>query len=291
MPLDIMNSPYADQMDKFGFIPANHAQPQFFPVAAYRVFDEKGHELPGYKRIVREDTGETLNVATDSYRIVTNEEAFGAFEVALQESTLDLTDMRIGTDFAANGARCFRQYLLPAHTARVGKSDIALRLIMMNSYDGSLAFRGQSGFYNFVCANTSVSGTDLASFTMRHSGGLDVPKAIAGLAKAAEQHVVESEKMKVLPLIEVSDSQARAVMESIPQPTKTLVDDLVHRWLKARDEDEVQGGANAWCLANVLTAWATHGDGDRKRVQVRYDREARVRKLMEGKVWKALVEA
>lgn len=289
MPLDAMNSPYAKQMEDFGFIPSDHSAPKFFPVECLRVFDEKGHELPGYKRIVRSDTGVTLNVATDSYQVVSNEEAFGGFESALAESSLDLTDMRIGTDYSHNGARCFRQYLLPAHTAKVGKSDIALRLIMMNSYDGSLAFRGQSGFYNFVCANTSVSGTDLASFKMRHTGGIDVPKAIAGLAKAAEAHVLESARMQAWPQIGVSDTAARAVMETIPQSTKTLVDDLVHRWLKARDEDEVQGGPNLWCLYNTLTAWATHGE--RAKSNIRFDREQRVAKLMQGKAWKELADA
>jgi hypothetical protein len=291
MPFD--NLPYADLMEKHGFIPANHAEPTFFPVEALRVFDEKGNELPGYKRIVRMDTGTTLNVATDSYQIITNEEAFGGFEAALRESSLDLTDMRIGTDYSAGGARCFRQYMLPAHRAVVGKSDVALRLIMMNSYDGSLAFRGQSGFYNFVCANTSVSGTDLSSFRMTHSGSIDVPKAIAGLTKAAEGHLLEAQRMQAWPQIGVSDTRAREVFEHMPQATKMLVDHLVHAWLRARDEDPVQGGANAWCLFNVLTAWSTHGEVKAAggRGQIRHDREQRVRKLLEHKVWHELVAA
>lgn len=292
MPFD--NLPYADLMEQHGFIPSDHAAPKFFPVTARRLFDEQGHELPGYKRIVREDTGDTLHVATDAYKIVTNEEAFGAFELALRESTLDLTDMRIGTDYSNQGARCFRQYLLPAHRVQVKAGvEIALRLIMMNSYDGSLAFRGQSGFYNFVCANTSVMGNDLASFRMTHTNSIDVPKAIAGLTKAAEQHDLESRRMKAWPQIGVSDSQARGVFEAMPQATDTLVDHLVHRWLKARDEDQHQGGANAWCLYNVLTAWSTHGEIKTQggRGQIKHDRETRVRKLLEHKTWKGLVPA
>lgn len=292
MPFD--NLPYSDLMEQHGFIPANHAAPQFFPVEALRVFDERGNELPGYKRIVRSDTGDTLNIATDAYKIVSNEEAFGGFETALRESALDLTDMRIGTDYAANGARCFRQYLLPAHRKEVKPGvDIALRLIMMNSYDGSLAFRGQAGFYNFVCANTSVMGTDLSSFRMTHAGNIDVPKAISGLTKAAEQHEVEVRRMLDWPRIEVSDSVARGVFEQMPAATGQLVDHLVHAWLRARDEDPNQGGANAWCLYNVLTAWSTHGEVKAAggRGQIKHDREQRVRRLLEHKTWRDLVDA
>lgn len=293
MPLDAI-SPYADLMEQHGFIPANHSAPAFFPVAARKLYDETGQELPGYMRIVREDTGCTLNVATDSYKIITNEEAFGAFETALHESTLDLTGMRVGTDYANGGARCFRQYLLPAHVVEVKQGvSVALRLLMMNSYDGSLAFKGQVGAYNFVCANTSVSGVDFASFRMKHTGQLDVPKAISGLAQAAEAHVLEAARMKAWPQIGVSDAKAREVFGSMPQPTGMLVDHLVHRWLVARDTDPLQGGPNLWTLFNVLSAWSTHGENKVTggRGQVKFDREQRVRRLIEGKVFKELADA
>lgn len=294
MPLDAIGGPYADLMDKHGFIPANHQAPAFFPVAARKLFDETGHELPGYLRIVREDTGCTLNVATDKYKIITNEEAFGAFEVALRESSLDLTGMRIGTDYANGGTRCFRQYLLPAHIVEVKPGvAVALRLLMMNSYDGSLAFKGLVGAYNFVCANTSVSGNEFASFKMKHAGGIDVPRAIGGLTQAAEAHVLEAERMRAWPQIAVSDAAARDLFGSMPQATNMLVDHLVHRWLVARDTDAQQGGANLWCAFNVLTAWSTHGENkvEGGRGQVRFDREQRVRKLIEGKAWRELADA
>jgi hypothetical protein len=292
MPLDGLS--YEALAEKHGFIPADHAAPKFFPVKARRLFDEAGHELPGYLRIVREDTGDTLHVATDSYKVVTNEEAFGAFEDALKASTLDLTDMRIGTDYAANGARCFRQYLLPAHRVEVKNGiEVALRLIMMNSYDGSLKFRGQCGAYNFVCANTSVSGTDYAQFSMRHSGGIDVKQAIAGLTKAAEEHLETTRRWRAWPRIPVSDQQALEVCKAMPLATPGLVDHLVHSWLRARDEGGPQSGANLWCLWNVLTAWATHGDLHVRggTGQAKFDRERRVARLTESKPWQALAGA
>lgn len=298
MPLDFISG-YADQMDKYGFIPADHAAPKFFPVEARRLFDEKGVELPGYKRIVREDTGDTLHIATDAYRVVTNEEAFGAFEDALRKSTLDLTDMRIGTDYANGGCRVFRQYLLPAHMVEVKPGvEVALRLLMLNSYDGSVAFQGRAGAFNFVCANTSIFGTDFGNFKMRHTGSLDVTKAITGLAQAAEKHIEETRRWKEWPKIGVTDLQAIHIFNTIPQVTKGLRDHLAHAWIKARDEDEKQGGPNAWALFNVLTRWATHQDeaaddeAIRKgRAAQRFERETRVAKVIEGVAWKELVDA
>lgn len=290
MPLD---GSYADLMDQHGFIPANHAAPVFFPVEALKLYDERGEVLPDYKRIVRMDTGKTLNVTTDSYTVVTNEEAFGAFEVELRNSKLDLAGMRIGTDYARDGARVFRQYLLPAHQVEVKPGvAVALRLIMMNSYDGSMRFQGRAGAYNFVCANTSIAGTDIAGFKVKHTGEIDLSKAIGSLVAAAEAHVIETGTWKAWPHIKITDLGARALIQALPGGSRTLVDHLVHRYLVARDTDEKQGGNNVWCLFNVLTAWATHGEVDAKggSAQIKADREASVRKLTELPMWKQTIE-
>jgi hypothetical protein len=285
---------YGDLADKYGFIPANHSAPQFFPVKARRMFDETGNELPGYFRIVREDTGDTLHVATESYKLITNEEAFGAFESALESSSLDLTDMRIGTDYANKGARVFRNYILPAHRVEVKPGvEVALSLVMQNSYDGSMRFRGQVGGYTFVCANTSVSGRDLASFGIRHAGTVDVPTAIKGLTSAAEQHLETVKRWRAWPKIAITDQTAMDTLKLLPQSTETLTDHLVHAWLRARDDGGPQSGANLWTLGAVLTAWGSHAEtgGAGGKGQTRFDRQKRVAALLEGKAWAELEAA
>jgi hypothetical protein len=292
MPFD--NLPYSELMERHGFIPANHAQPQFFPVAARRLFDDQGNELEGWKRIVNEETNKTLHVATDSYQVVDNKVAFGAFEDALRNSALDLTDMQIGTDYAAYGARCFRQYLLPAHQVEVRPGNVvALRIIMMNSYDGSMAFRGQTGAYSFICANTSILGTNYGKFSFPHRSGteIDVTGAAQGLITAAEAHVTTVGKWKRWPQIEVSDENAIRVFRAVPVANKSLVDHLVHAWVCARNDDGPQGGGNAWALYNVLTAWSSHGETGVQggRAGITYEREGRVAKVIEGQVWRELL--
>src|SRR3954468_16583033 len=222
-----MQLPYVDLMDRYGFITANHAKPEFWPVKARRLFDEEGVELEGWKRIVREDNGKTLHVATDAYQVVSNEDAFGAFETALRESTLDLTDMQVATDYSNYGARCFRQYLLPAHQGEVRPGNaVALRAIMMNSYDGSMRFRGQAGAYSFACANTSILGSDFGRFSFSHRSGveIDVQGAVRDLIAAAEAHVAKVNEWKGWPDIRLTDDQAIAAIQTMPGAAKALVD-------------------------------------------------------------------
>jgi hypothetical protein len=300
MPFD---GTYQDMMAKHGFIPANHEQPKFFHVEARRLYDEKGVELDGWRRIYNADLDKTLHVATDRYELVTNEDAYGAFEDGLKKSSLDLTDMQLGTDFSAFGARCFRQYVLPAHMVRVKPGvDVALRFIMLNSYDGSTRFKGMSGAYNFVCANTSIMGKDYASFSFVHRGAIDLETAVAGLVKAAEEHVQGGERWSLWPRIAISDQQAISACKALPgtlggghgATPKSTIDHLVHAYLTARDTDGVQGGPNLWTLYNVFTAWSTHGEVlnvEGGLGQAKFDRERRVAALLDTKAWKALEAA
>jgi len=294
MPFD--NLPYADQMAKHGFVAADHRAPRFFPVAARRMFDETGAELPGWKRIVREDDGRTLHVATDAYEIVTNEEAFAAFEEAIRSSTLRWQTMQIGTDFSHQGARVFRQYLFPEHIVPVKRGvDVALRILMLNSYDGSLAFRGSAGAFNFVCANTAILGKEVAGFRFKHGKSADVTRSARMLVEAAEGFIEETRRWQEWPTIPVADADALGIFRALPQSTPTLEGELARRWLIARDTDEFQGGANLWALFNVLTAWATHEKVKETAranfAATRHEREVRVQKLLASSAWRKLEDA
>jgi hypothetical protein len=293
MPLDALTT-YADLAKQHGVVPADHQAPRFFPVSARKVFDERGDELPGWLRIARDDTGSTLNLASEGYKLITNEMAFEAFEAAIRSSNLSWRNMMIGTDFSHGGARVFRQYLFPDHMVQVKPGvDVALRIIMLNSYDGSLAFRGTAGAFNFVCANTAIIGREVAGFRIRHSGSNDITGGIKSLVGAAEAFVEETDRWKTWPLIDVTDAQAIEVFKKIPQATEPLVADLSLRWLRARDHDLKQGGPNLWCLYNVLTAWATHDatKGKDSFAHTRHEREVRVRKVIDGDAWADILEA
>ena len=285
-----------DVLERYGFVPANHTKPQFFPVSVRPVYDERGMELPGWKRVQRDDTGTVLAVHTDSYRLITNEEAFGAFEDALRHSSLDLNGMRIATDYANGGARVFRQYLLPAHMVEVApRVRVALRLLMFNSYDGTVAFKGMSGAFNFVCANTCVVGKEFASFKMKHINGsvaLDLHKVATTLVHAAEQFEVEAQRFRDWHNIRISPihhaEQVERVFRAIPQSTTALVEHLTTQWLRAATSDGPNNGETLWALYNVLTAWATHAVPAKGGQSTRFDRELRVAKAIESDAWAAL---
>jgi Domain of unknown function (DUF932) len=291
MPFDLIES------EKLGFMPMNHTRMQPIAAEARKVFDEKGEEVTGYHRIVRGDTGKTIRVCSDGYTVIQNSFAIETVETALAKSTLDCTDMRYGIDYSHDGARMFAQWMLPAHTAKVKQGvEATLRLILLNSYDGSTALHCRSGSFNWACANQSVSGKEFESFRFTHTGEIDLPAAVAKLTLAAEDHVEQAKRWELWPLIDITDEQACGVLCTLPHASDTQIDALVHAWLKARDDrDSVQSGSNLWALYNVLTAWATYdspeGRGGRQRAQKQFDRQKRVAQVIDGKLWTELAEA
>lgn len=282
---------YDGVMAEHGFVPANHVKPDWFPVTIQRLFDDRGRPIPGYKRIQRDDTGDTLAVHSDKYALITYEQQFEAFDRELGLSGLDLGDMAVATDLSHNGARCFRQYVLPKYQIDMPNGrHLALRFIMFGSYDGSTSFHGRCGGYDFVCANTSVVGKDVLNLKVRHTGNDNavvdrIDKAVEQLVAAARAYLAERERLRRWPGIHVDVASAKELYKALPQSTDALVDHLVARFAEAGDR-------NLWGVWNTLTSWSSHPEGiKRNAAQVKTDREKRVTSLVEGRDWQSFERA
>lgn len=275
------------------FVPMDHKQVQPVSAKALKIYDAEGAEIPGWHHVVHGTTGATLRVCPEGYSLIQNDLAIDTIEAALRASRLDLTDARFGCDYSHDGARMFAQWIMPAHTAKVRQGvEASLRVVLLNAYDGSTSLSCRVGAFNWVCANTSVSGKEFASFKFRHSGKIDLEPAVRRLAQAAEEHVEQVRRWERWPAIAVTDVQARAAVSALPRVTEAMVDGLVHAWLKARDEDPLQGGANLWCLYNVLTAWASRDPtGGANRAFRNWERTEKVAALVESKLWTELATA
>ena len=243
---------YAKQMEDFGFVPANHESPLYFPVAL-KPLSCMGHELPGYQAVVREDEERVLAVHSDRYSLMPNERVYALFDEAIRQSGLDVTDMRVADDMSHDGARAFRQYLFPGHVEEVAGTEIALRIIAFNSYDGSLSARYRAGMYRFVCANTCVLGRDAADFKVRHIGDMEekMPAIAQSVVASAEAFVENAKRMRAWAGQRICTDDLGRLSKKFAAGNEKLENQLIADALRACAE-------TAWDYYNVLTAWATH---------------------------------
>lgn len=277
---------YMDKMETYGFVPANHQAPNFFPVELVPV-EAGGRTVEGWRALVRSDTGAVLHCWQDGYRLVAHEAATAAFDRAIAASGLDTAGMMVATDLTHDGRRLFRQYVLPAHGVEVRPGDrTALRIVGFNSYDGSLAVSWRGGGYRFVCANTAVIGRDVATARARHSAGLDMDALARGMVAACELYVAETARWKRWAEVGVDTDAAVRVLRALPGASDALVGQLTTAWVTTREDDTL------WNLYNCLTHWATHGEArGANRMATVHARQERVARLIEAKPWKVLEDA
>ena len=273
---------YADKTRAYGFIPMNHIAPQFFPIRQGHVYDDTGKAIPGHKRIYREDSGDTLGLHSDGYTLVPYEKHFETFENAIRESGLPTKDMMVGTDMSDNGARIFRQYLFPETIDLLKDSKgiehrIALCIVMFDSYNGSSAFIGKSGFFNFRCANRSYSGKSLLDIRFKHTGDMQGRVNIAAerLTQAGADFIAEFKRMQLWTKIAMNAGDVQELAAAIPQASPMLTNELVARF-------GTENGDTLWDFNQVLTSWATHNIP----VKTQAARQKRVCDLVEGADWK-----
>jgi hypothetical protein len=267
----------------------NHESPLYFPVSVKEVQTIDGVTAPNWRAIVDDRSGDVMHVHTDSYGLLLNFDIYEAFDDAITKSSLDCTDMVVKDDISHNGCRAFRQYLFPAHQIEVAANDtVALRIVALNSYDGSLSFQARTGAYQFVCANTMVLGSDFANIKRKHTASFDasqLPNIAENMTTAAETFLERAQMFKEWGCLMCSNDQAIALFEAIPGATKALTDTLIADLVR----DTGGRDATLWEIYCVLTSWSTHATatGD-NRAYTQSTREERVLKLTNTNAWKGI---
>jgi hypothetical protein len=269
---------------KHGFIPFNQLEPVFFEVVLAPIHDAAGKLIPGYNSVRRLDTGDTLAVHSDKYSLVPYQTHFDAFEKAIQDSRLQWQTMEVKTDMADNGAKCFRQYLFPAHMVDLdagprGIRKIALSIMMTDSYDGSTRFQGRCGAYDFICMNGIISGKTIDAVGFKHTGRMEIKieNAAQQLTEAADRFLDTVGRYARWPSIELKPIEFSELVADMPQSNPRLVDQLTAQF--SRNE-----GRTLWDAFDLLTTWSTH----EIPVKTQADRQKRVAALVEGDLWVGL---
>jgi len=266
---------------------ANHVSPMYFPVSL-QTPNLNGAPLNNWNCVVNDDTGDVLHVHTQKYALIENQKVYSAFDEAIINSPLDTREMRVNDDMSHNGARAFREYIFPHIGIDAGNGDMsAMRIVLFNSYDGSMSFQGRIGGYRFVCANTCVMGSDILNLKVRHIGEVNIGDISDRLVGAGSAFYEESKRWAEWAKVEITLADASEIINSIPNVSVRLIDSLLANFAVARETD----GSNLWTLYNVLTYWSTHSDGKSNPRFAGKQREDRIFETIQRKPFLQLANA
>jgi phage/plasmid-like protein (TIGR03299 family) len=189
--------------------------------------------IDGWNMLVRDDTGDVLHVAKDSYHVVQNDVGHEIFEALSEGAALD--DGTGGT--VKNGALCYLCARVDhAYGVKGDDSPIYPYIVVTWTHDGTGAFQSRATSVRPVCWNTISAGEMQAkssgrNFTFRHTKNImdrieDAKKVIAG---AKEDTIRFIELGNELAAIAINNSVREQFIEwFIPMPeSKFIISDRV----------------------------------------------------------------
>jgi hypothetical protein len=261
------------------------------------------NELQSSKSIIyRTDTGAELGVHGHGYQAVAPKKMIDSTRSIIERSDLNTKDIEETIRTSHDGARCFVQYTLPAHTYETPDGDTAsLSLLATSSIDGTFPFMISAAAIQSACTNLQVFiGGEVAVYKAKHTKSLNVEHGANLIVKALDVFNNERELWDKMQGEYVSSGQAfNEICEAVGTPkliedakdlTPSAVVDINRNKAKnlayiwdAFHKYKVRLGQNRWALYNAFTDWSTHSGAYTKAsnlniASVRASRQETVRK-------------
>lgn len=231
------------------------------------------------------------------YHLTTNNDAFTMVNYALSElmaqGKINTEGMYITDALVKRGGKVIRQYIFPNERVTMPNGDVTfLRLVIINSYDGSCNFSIQAGGFRVVCLNGQVTGDKFLNLQKRHTSGIQLEHIQQRVITSAQSFSTMGDYWKHL--IETPIEQ-RAVEFSLAELCQGKEGTNINKLLYLTDlykEHEKDLGSNYWALYNTMTSYATHYEVAERSIpnieQIRLERQQVVSKVLKSKAWDAV---
>jgi hypothetical protein len=227
-----------------------------------------------YKMLTRGDgwseQDALLSIVNTKYRVVENEEIL----MPMQHQMINhfdpavLENIKIKDHIAKNGAVCYSEYILPRMQKEVEtdtghKTNIGLRFVLKNTFDGSSSVVFYGGVIDFFCTNGMILG-DYDVTRRRHTKNFNVDGFISAFDNSIERHqdIVMQYQRWADKKIYNTDKVVRLFRklttgsEQEPKKKNGLSGKLFAQYI---DEANVRGN-NIFSLVSSMTHYASHDD-------------------------------
>ena len=152
-----------------------------------------------------------IGVVSKGYRLVHHQEVLNAALRAVDSARIDLDEVTAELRITQLGERMELGLRLP-ESYRFDPGDdraMDLRLILINSVDGSTRFMAVLGWLRFVCTNGLIVGTTQAQYRRAHIQGLEIEDVQDVLQHGLELAEVERDRYGDWVTAEISGDQVK----------------------------------------------------------------------------------
>lgn len=251
-----------------------------------------------HKCIVRTDTDEIVGVVGANYRLMPNADYFAVIEQTLRGAVPgDMWEgVQVRDSLARGGAFCRREYVFPAYAEAlrntIHSTELGLRIIAWNSYDGGSSAGLMTGLIDFYCTNGMILGKNIERASARHSARMTADSLIPALRKSIEETEEMLDEVRRMAMAPVEEEQVVELLESKFSGKKAAA--LHERF----GQEAEQRGYNAFALLSALTYYSSHDSEEfptqgreGTSAQILHYREDEVRRVVDSPAFRDLLAA
>jgi hypothetical protein len=278
----------------------------FFDVNADHVvsttFDILSDDKKMLLRTDRKDNSSSyLSIVNSKYRVVLNEEILRPLQEQMVEyfDQSVLEEIKIKDTVTKNGAICYSEYIFPRLTNTIEtntghKTEIGLRYIMKNTFDGSGSIVLYGGAIDFFCTNGLIRG-EYDVTRRRHTKNFSVAGFKSAFENSMERFTELVSMYQEYADIKIKSVKAvedvfNALARTDPNAEKKREGGLSDKLFSQYAAESTVRGHNLFSVASALTHYASHNDerfpltkaGDNGTL---FKRQERVTKWLDSKAW------
>lgn len=252
-----------------------------------------GIAAPDHQVVVDMDNKTVIHTPKNQYKLTKHVDAYNAVNEAINEladkGLINIDGAVIKDSCLYKGGRTIREYFFPSEIIKIKGDNIAMRLVVINSYDGSTNFSVQCGGFRLVCCNGIVSGDRIVSLNAQHSSGFSLDSIRPKLLSAINQYKKAGDYWDKLYQTKLSDLQAERILMEFSTNSNKLSIAKLNGFTQLWKQHKKDIGANYWAMLQVLTYWATHQEVSKRSQQnapfMVYQRQNQINSFMQTKAW------
>lgn len=249
-----------------------------------------------HKAIYRKDKHEIVGIVSQSYKPLHNREFFSSVEEALRRSVPEemFEGVMVRDKIAHGGSWTQREYILPAYAEALKntrfETQMGLRIVAWNSYDGSASAGLMTGLIDFWCTNGLIVGRAIDRELRRHTTRLTPEAFIPGLKNNIGKIGDEIENVRRLAGKKLDPDHLVSFLENNFSGARAA--EMLRR---VQAEVELRGetvqavhAAMSYYTSHSDASFAVRNDDPSREARMLRAREEEIYKVMSSKEWLAL---
>jgi len=221
----------------------------------------------------RDDNGYVVGNVSDHYTIIQHGDLLAKTKQAFALQGLD--NWKEESVVWNHGARMATTYTFGNYVRRVKADtmkrgdDVALRISVRNSHDGSSQARFNVGMLRLICSNGMTALENEISANKRHKGNINLEFLSLGVAQAVTQFEKSLELFGALANRVILQRQGEVILQSLVHRkvmSERFYKEVSQVWNRPSYEEDT--GRNMYNLYNAITERITRHYDDRGQVEV-----------------------